>query len=161
MEEINVDRPCQNGSRFCPVRLILVFREEAPAPCHLGALSSLRQHAHCKTLSRESTWCSLFGFSFECFISFYPQTESDPALLFHPFLEALLFLPKVINQSGLSLAGVTFCFHSPTMLVLCAPEAPQAHSSACDLAAVCLLSPLMDQQCLEHSGQQNKCLLNE
>lgn len=64
LEYINVERPSQNGSAFCPVRLILLLHEKALTPCHFGELSSVLQPAIARRLSRESIWCGLFGFRF-------------------------------------------------------------------------------------------------
>lgn len=104
LEEISLDRPCQSGSAFCPVRLILLLCEKAPPPCHFGALSSLPlQEAYPLRPSGAACLDSVLSVSF----LFIPRTESDPALLLHPFLPALLFFPKVINQSGPSCLSQT------------------------------------------------------
>lgn len=103
LEEISLDRPCQNGSAFCSVRLILL-REKAPPPCHFGALSSLPlQEAYPVRPSGVACLDSVLRVSF----LFIPWTESDLTLLLHPFLPALLFFPKVINQSGPSCLAQT------------------------------------------------------
>lgn len=162
---MDVDRHCQHSSEFCPIRLILVLHVKAPAPCHFGPLSGL-PHVHTARWSSfvpiYLVWLAWVRFWVFIYLLIFPgRIKFSLSAPSHFAGTVLFFVSDRPSGAKPAWGHVSFSFLYDTLSSILSKALGHIPSSY-KIATVYFLLPLLDQQCLEPSGQQiNVCWMVE